>query len=276
MIERTARAASPRLERGGPPSAEARAGAILKRAGGRRLAVFLDYDGTLTPIVGDPRQALMPEAMRRAVRRLAKRCIVGIISGRDLEDVRAKVAIDGILYAGSHGFDIAGPVNGGLELQLGREHMPALDRAERRLRAALAGIPGAEVERKRFSIAVHYRNVGRGGAAPVKRAVEAVAREAPGLRKSRGKKVLELGPRMNWHKGRALLWILAELERGGPAVFPVYVGDDTTDENAFRALKGRGIGILVAETPRISAARFRLKDPLAVEALLRRLGSGRP
>ena len=84
----------------------------ITASGTRRLAVFLDYDGTLTPIVAHPEDAVLHDRMREIVERLARRCPVAVISGRDLADVRARVAIDDIVYAGSHGFDIAGP--GGL------------------------------------------------------------------------------------------------------------------------------------------------------------------
>jgi alpha,alpha-trehalase len=240
---------------------------------GRRLALFLDYDGTLTPIVDDPQKALLSDSMRRALSRLKERCSVGVISGRDLEDVRAKVGIEGIVYAGSHGFDIAGPEKGRLALQHGKDFLPALDKAERLLKKGLENIAGAMVERKRFSIAVHYRNIRRGSFGAVKLEVDTVAHDVPELRKSRGKKIFELRPRMNWHKGKALLWILDALELGRSAALPVYIGDDVTDEDGFKALADSGIGIVVAETPRASAAACRLSSPAEVEAFLGELAS---
>jgi len=268
-------------QRGKLPSALHSVGKIVKRAGKRHLAVFLDYDGTLTPIVDDPQKALMSDSMRAAVSRLADRCTVGIISGRDLKDVRAKVGIRDIVYAGSHGFDIAGPQKGRMALQHGKDYLPALDKAERLLKTGLKTISGVVVERKRFAIAVHYRNIKRGGFGAVKLVVDTVAHDVPELRKSRGKKIFELRPRMNWHKGKALLWILEALELDESRVLPLYIGDDVTDEDAFRALKDRGIGIAVAESPRNTDAVYILKNPGEVEAFLGKLESrlnegGRP
>src|SRR5437762_2513967 len=119
------------------------------------LALFLDYDGTLTPIVERPERAELADSTRQVVRTLAKQLPVAVLSGRDLDDVRRRVDIDGIVYAGSHGFDIAGPR--GLRKQVAAEFLPVVDLAERELGEMLAGIPGAMLERKRFSIAAHYR-----------------------------------------------------------------------------------------------------------------------
>src|SRR5215470_12584784 len=99
---------------------------------GDRLAVFLDYDGTLTPIVSHPEDAWLSESMRQTLRSLAGRVPVAILSGRDLDDVRGRVLVDGIVYAGSHGFDIAGA--GGFRKELGAAHLTVLDAAETELR----------------------------------------------------------------------------------------------------------------------------------------------
>ncbi|MGH8721137.1 MAG: trehalose-phosphatase, partial [Burkholderiales bacterium] len=85
------------------------ADSILRAAAGRRLAVFLDYDGTLTPIVERPEDAVLAAQTRAVLRALGQRHAVAIVSGRDLADVRARVGLEGLHYAGSHGFDIAGP-----------------------------------------------------------------------------------------------------------------------------------------------------------------------
>jgi alpha,alpha-trehalase len=186
LIKRRSKVRAGGPEPGKKPSALHSVEEIMQRAAERRLAVFLDYDGTLTPIVDDPQKALMSDPMRSAIRRLAARCPVGIISGRDLEDVREKVGIEGIFYAGSHGFDISGPEKGRMELQQGKDCLPALDKAERLLKIGLAQIPGALVERKRFSVAVHYRNIQRGRFGAVKLLVDTVAHGARELRKSKG------------------------------------------------------------------------------------------
>ena len=93
-----------------------------------RLGVFLDYDGTLTPIISHPQDAWLTDSMRQTLRELAGSLPVAVLSGRDLHDVRRRVDIDGIVYAGSHGFDIAGA--GGLRRQLGAAYLPVLAMAE--------------------------------------------------------------------------------------------------------------------------------------------------
>ena len=117
--------------------------------------------------------------------------------------------IDGIVYAGSHGFDIAGPR--GLRREEATEFLPALDVAEKELREKLAGIAGALIERKRFSIATHYRKVNESDFPKVERAVSEVAARHRELRKMEGKKVYELLPDIDWDKGKAVLWLLENL-----------------------------------------------------------------
>jgi trehalose 6-phosphate phosphatase len=246
---------------------------ILAPARGTRVAVFLDYDGTLTPIVDHPEAAVLSNSMRQTLRELAARVPVAILSGRDLDNVRERVGIENIVYAGSHGFDIAGPH--GLRRQMASEFLPKLDMAEKKLQEALDGISGARVERKRLSIATHYRNVKENDVPRVKQVVGEVAWRHRELRKMTGKKVHELQPDIDWDKGRALMWLLETLGLEGRNVFAIYIGDDRTDEDAFRVLKHRGIGILVSEKPRFTAAGFSLKDPAEVERFLRALTASR-
>jgi len=233
----------------------------------RSLAIFLDYDGTLTPIVSRPDQAVLADSTRAILRRLTAKVPVAVLSGRELGDVRMRVGIDGVFYAGSHGFDIAGPR--GLQRQEAQEFLPALDAAEKELREKLTGIAGALVERKRFSIAAHYRNVSESDFSKMERAMSEVAAEHRKLRKIDGKKVYELLPNIDWDKGKAALWLLERLGLERQNARPIYIGDDRTDEDAFRALEQRGVGILVSEEPRLTAASYSLRDPTEVERFLR-------
>ena len=250
------------------PSALDRFADFAAVLGGRRPAVFLDYDGTLTPIVARPELAVLDDATRAAVARLATLCPVAVVSGRDLDDVRRLVALDGLVYAGSHGFDIRGP---SLRTQIGVEYVPALDSAEAALKRRLASVEGVLVERKRFAIAVHTRLVAADAKAPVAAAVRETAAERPELRVTGGKEIHELRPNVPWDKGRAVLALLDALELNGDGVLPLYVGDDETDEDAFRALDGRGAGVRVMDSPGATAAAWRLHDPSQVRAFLDRL-----
>jgi len=253
------------------PSALESLGDIEKAVRGKEAVVFLDYDGTLTPIVESPDLAVLSPDMRRTVKTLADVCTVGVISGRDLEDVRNMVGIDGIVYAGSHGFDIEGSKSRRAELQQGKDFLPALEEAEKQLRDILRPVEGALVERKKFSIAVHYRKVRQEEVPQVEDGVNRVLEKSPGLRKSFGKKVFELQPEIDWNKGKALFWVLDALDLNGPDVLPFYIGDDTTDEDAFRAIEDRGIGIVVMNRPRPTRARYALRDPDAVGRFLEAL-----
>jgi trehalose-phosphatase len=250
-----------------PPSALEHVQEIAGRSG--RLAIFLDYDGTLTAIVSDPKKALLSDSMRQTLQALVMRASVAVLSGRDLDDVRKRIAIDAIVYAGSHGFDIAGPR--GLRRQEATKFLPPLDAAEKELREKLAGIAGALIERKRFSIAAHYRNVNESDFPELERIVSEIAARHRELRTMEGKKVYELLPNTDWDKGKAALWLLENLGLEHGKVRPIYIGDDRTDEDAFRALGQRGTGILVSEEPRSTAARYALKNPAEVERFLQEL-----
>ena len=260
--------------------------ALVARLRQGRPMIFLDYDGTLSPIVERPQDAVMSEAMREAVVALARVCPVAVLSGRDLEDVRGRVGVEGIAYGGSHGFDLMGPDGESLDPGGAARFLPALDRAERELEARLSqteGMEGARLERKRFSLAVHYRQVPEGRVDALRETVEVVRAQVGELRCSHGKKVLDLQPDIDWHKGRALAWMLDGLEEdeGQSGIVALYVGDDTTDEDAFRALREpreRGVGVAVRDDDRPTAARYRVRDTDEVLALLRaleaRLGEG--
>jgi trehalose 6-phosphate phosphatase len=248
---------------------------IASRLDGRTPALFLDFDGTLSPIVDDPAAAALPDTTREALVRLRRRCWVALMSGRDADDVRGRVGLDELVYAGSHGFDVIWP--DGRREQRGTEHLETLRDAERRLREALQDIPGAELEPKRFAIAVHYRRVSEEHVADVESALARVADAVDGLRRTGGKKVFELRPDMEWDKGRALLWLLGELELDRADVLPIYLGDDLTDEDGFAALAehGDGLGLLVRgeADDRSTLADYAIPDVEGAGEVLERLAA---
>lgn len=250
-----------------------RPGELERILDGRRPAVFLDYDGTLTPIVDRPDQAIVSGEMRQTINTLAGLCTVAIISGRDRTDVESLVKLEHLIYAGSHGFDISGPA--GLEIQHeeGATFATALRKAADRLVTVLARIKGALVERKRFAVAVHYRQVSEREVPRVEAAVDEALADNPSLRKTLGKKVFELLPKFDWNKGKAVLWLLEALGLDQPDVLPLYLGDDTTDEDAFAALSERGIGILVGCPARETTARYVIDRPADVQHFLNDLAA---
>ena len=255
--------AAPRL-----PSALADFAEFAHQLQERRPVLFLDYDGTLTPIVARPHLAVLAQDVRNTLTALGDQWPVAIVSGRDRTDVQRLVGIDSLIYAGSHGFDILGP---GVSSEHGAAFVADLDNVERQLRQALASIDGVLLERKRYSVAVHVRGLSPDTAGNVESVVDAVLSRRGRLRKGRGKMVFELLPRLDWNKGKAVLQILESLRPGEADNFPIYIGDDRTDEDAFMVLSQRGVGILVAEAPRETAAKYTLREPREVNLFLRRL-----
>lgn len=244
------------------PSALAGIEQLRAAAGKRTFAFFLDYDGTLTGIVERPDLAVLAPEMRAVLTDLARRFTVAVVSGRGLEDVRKLVDVPGLIYAGSHGFEIEGPAGLSVQAEHGTDYLPALDAMEAALRAGLAPISGALVERKRFSVAVHYRLVAPDDQPRFETVVDGVLAEHPEFRKGLGKKVYELQPDIEWDKGRAVRWVIDALRLDLSEVVPVYIGDDVTDEDAFRALADDGLGILVRDGAAArTAARYTLGSP---------------
>ena len=257
------------------PCAMNRVGEITGWREGKQTALFLDYDGTLTPIVERPEQAVISASVRDILRALAERCVVvAIVSGRGLQDVRKRVGLGTLYYAGSHGFEIEGPGGEHFQNEMATKALPVLDKAEIDLRRRLADIQEAQVERKRFSIAVHYRRVVGGQEQAVERLVDEVLRLSRGLRKGHGKKVYELQPDIDWDKGRAVQWLMQRLSFSPADTRPIYIGDDVTDEDAFRVLQESGAGIVVhGGKDRQTYADFELVDPQEVQRFLQRLVS---
>ena len=249
---------------------------LARRLGGRRPAIFLDYDGVLTPIVDRPEQALISESMRDAVRKLAQWCPVCVVSGRDRQVLQDLMGLDDLIVAGSHGFDIWSPGGGAVERAEGVEFGPLMEEVRARLEDRVRSIEGALVEPKTISVAVHYRLVPEDQRYRVKEIVDGVLAEHHDLlRVLPGKMVYEIQPRIEWDKGRAVLYLLKVLELDREDVVPIYLGDDITDEHAFEALADRGgIGILVgrADDPelagRTTSASFGLHSVEEVERFL--------
>jgi trehalose 6-phosphate phosphatase len=257
------------------PHAVADGDQLARRMAGRRPAVFLDYDGTLTPIVDRPEEALISASMRAAVRALAARCTVCVVSGRDRQVVQELMGMDDLVVAGSHGFDIWSPDTGAVEREESAGFEELLGRVTARLHEQVDSIDGALIEPKRSSVALHYRLVAEAERARIAAVVDGVLADHPQeLKVTPGKLVYEIQPRVEWDKGKAVLYLLEALGLDGDDVVPLYLGDDITDEHAFQALGSRGIGILVgdADDPelagRSTAAGFRLGSCDEVERFL--------
>ena len=252
--------------------------ALARRFVGKQLVVFLDYDGTLTAIRDRPEDAVISANMREAVRRLAEQVPVCVVSGRDRRVVQELMDLDTLIVAGSHGFDIWSPSRKAIQREEGASFEGLLRALETRLRAELANLPGALVEPKKRSVAVHFRLVPEEQRLRVKEVIDAILSEyLEEFKVTPGKMVFEIQPRLDWDKGKAVLYLLGALGLDRDDVVSVYLGDDITDEDAFRALAGRGIGIFVgsADDPetanRTTDAEYVLNTMGEVEEFLNRL-----
>jgi trehalose 6-phosphate phosphatase len=244
------------------------------------LLLLFDYDGTLTPIANRPRDALLSPMVKEKLARLARRpkVTVGIVSGRALAELKSMVGLDGIYYAGNHGLEIEGP---GLswvspEAEATRATMKDLLTG---LTAALQDSVGVVIEDKGLGISVHYRLVAPGEQSAVKTAFRRLAAPLTGAGKikiSSGKKVLEVRPPVDWHKGKAVEAIRREITKllKLEQVMTVYLGDDLTDEDAFKTLRGRaaeGWGVYVGGHNPDSAAGYYLDSTDEVEEMIDRI-----
>lgn len=215
------------------------------------LLLFLDYDGTLSPIAEHPKLARLGEPVKNLLAALAAggQAKVIIMSGRLLEDLKQIVGVPGLIYVGNHGFELEGPAL--------RHVHPGASEAEKLMREILkqleyvfASFPGIFLENKVFTLSVHYRSVREEKIELAKRIFRDVLRpyaDPLWVRITEGKKVWEVRPGVPWNKGTTLLWLLSRVLTGRSAVFPVYIGDDKTDEDAFKVIKGKGIGVKVME-----------------------------
>jgi trehalose 6-phosphate phosphatase len=247
------------------------AASIRAARGDRHLLLLLDFDGTLCGFHPDPAAVVVPDRTQRALDQLAARSdvTVGVISGRRLHDVRSRLGARADIYvAGFHGLEIAGRDEAYFHPEAAAAATTVRAIIET-MRPALRGLPGVFIEDKDLSIALHYRDATPAVGVVAQRAFLDAAREdldAGRLRVLPGDCVVELLPAASWHKGRALEWIRERAEaRHGP-VFTVYVGDDVTDEDAFRAIGDAGLA--VAASDRVRHARVRIDGPDGVERLL--------
>jgi trehalose 6-phosphate phosphatase len=192
---------------------------------------------------------------------------VAILSGRDLADVRERIGLPGLWYAGSHGFELTAPDGTHHQNDEAAAAIPVLERAATQLREQIGSIPGVVVEHKRFGVAVHYRNAARERVGEVSAAVRS-AGQHDALRVTTGREVIELRPDLDWDKGKTLRWVIDHLlDSGSGPLVPIYLGDDITDEDAFDAVRHDGVPIVVRHSDdgdRATAALFGLDSPAAV------------
>lgn len=231
------------------------------------LYLFLDYDGTLAPIAQMPGKAIIPKKTKDILRQLSKMpdCKIAIVSGRALKDISKRVGLKNIVYVGNHGFEIKGPKIK-FKSPLPYTYRKTLEKIKDKLEENLSSVRGIFIEDKGFSLSVHYRMADEKGISRIKTEFYAALvayKVREDIRIRTGKKVLEIRPPIAWDKGKVVLWLLAQhkfaMRSKKRKVFPVYIGDDETDEDAFESLKDKGMTILVGKSNK-TKARFYLKD----------------
>lgn len=238
---------------------------------------FIDYDGTLSPIAGSPDKAVTSARTKALLRRLSrvKRCRVAVVSGRALADVSGRVGVNDITYVGNHGYEIMGP---GIRLKtdLPAGYFRTLRTIKSLALCALGRFGGVFMEDKGPTMTLHYR---RAAKRHIPRIVSLFNALSGAFRKeahiTRGKRSFEIKPTVRWDKGRSVLWLLRSRKYAGhdPSFgrgFPVYIGDDTTDEDAFKALEGRGLTVFVGRRGP-TRADYRLDDTVEVGVFLKKM-----
>jgi trehalose 6-phosphate phosphatase len=241
---------------------------LKSRLNAKKVALFFDYDGTLTPIVEDPAAATLNPQMYARLQRVARIVPIAIVSGRDMKVLTDFVQLEGVYYAASHGFEITGPDFSSRPDE--GEIKPVIESAYRALTERVAMFPGTRLELKPFSVAVHFRQADAEHLPKILDTIEHVLAAHPKLRRREGKKVSELQFALNHDKGKAVDALLQALRGRLGAVVPIYVGDDLTDEDAFDAVqRAGGLGVVVrGEEDRATRADYALRSVAEVGRFL--------
>lgn len=255
---------------------------VVANLADKNIFLFLDFDGTLSPIAESPEKAVLPERTRSILKRLAllKSVKIAVISGRPVDEVRKITGIEGLIYAGSHGKEIKG---GGMDFSVpvSKNALAALGKAKAAVKRELAGVKGLIIENKKAAFSVHYRMAGQAKKKTAENAVRNVAgkyveKGLLGIKK--GKMVIEAVAGTGWDKGRAALKMI-EMEKEkntGRAANAVYIGDDLTDFDAFKALEGRGISIFIGKPGKApKSADYYLKNTFETAVFLARLAAAK-
>ncbi|MCM8819471.1 MAG: trehalose-phosphatase [Candidatus Omnitrophica bacterium] len=246
---------------------------LKKELNNKNIILFLDYDGTLTPIAQTPKKAMLSLETKELLRRLIKnrRFQLAIISGRALKDIKEKIGIEEIIYVGNHGLEIEGPKIK-FRYVVPTKYKRIFKNIKNKLKTHLSTIKGAFIEDKGLSFSLHYRLVKKNKIPKVKKILHPIVsayKKDDKIKIKKAKKAFEITPPLLWNKGKAVLWLLNKLSSAftKKEIVPIYLGDDVTDEDAFCALQNRGITIFVGK-PKKSEAQYYLKNTQQVKDFL--------
>jgi len=238
------------------------------------IFLFVDFDGTLTEIAPRPQDVHLSTRRKQILRTLSAdpELSVAVISGRPVDDLKRLIGIDGLFYVGSHGLEWLAPDGANTRCAIGAPVADALASLRDQFRDSGPDLRGVFVEDKGTAVALHYRMAAEDTALAAKseflRAVYRHQQQGVALEIVAGKEVVEAKPAAQ-NKGDAAVQLLKLYGRGA---LPIYCGDDFTDEVAFQRFDKKGITILVAETPRPTAASYYLRSPNELHEFLRLLG----
>jgi len=214
---------------------------ILKQLKSAEVVIFMfDFDGTLSPIAPTPKQAFLPVSTKKILEKLCKFSFVAIITGRSLEDIKKKVGIKKIIYAGNHG----------TEWQIGKQKKTIkisrlscqkLAEVERKFKDLVSRYPSLLVDEKKQGFSVHYRKLSASRQSKFSKEAEKIIasyKRSKFISFFYGKKVLEAVAKTGWNKGKFAKFLIGYLKKKYKKdILPVYIGDDTTDESVFLNLK---------------------------------------
>jgi len=246
---------------------------IKQKLSNNFVCIFLDFDGTLTPIVSSPEKAILGEKAKDILKKLAnhQRCQVVIVSGRPLSNIKKLIGIKNIIYAGSHGFEF-GNLQKNFEIPISNKYTTLLRSLKKKIVKNFANIPGVLIEEKKLSLSLHYRLVSKEDVRVVMNMfydITDIHKKQGELTIMEGTKTLEILPPLSWNKGNivSLSLALSCTILKNNKIIPIYIGDDVTDENAFLALKNIGITACVGNKG-TTQADYCLKDHTEVQRFL--------
>ncbi len=251
---------------------------VLKLKQADKLVVFLDYDGTLSPISSCPEKAVLPNPTRKALRDIVKnkKITVSIISGRMLKQVKKMVGIKGIYYAGCHGLEMENNALTGFSRKLKKAKV-LIKHAKLELRKSLKAsmfLKHVGIEDKGLILGFHYRRASKHNVKRIRKIFYATVKPymfSKDIVVEKNKKVLEIKPNINWDKGSYCIYFLSKIKLRHKKILPVYIGDDRTDEAAFAALRGQAITIFVRGERKTSLAEYYLDSTSEVRKFLKHL-----
>lgn len=229
------------------------------------VLLLLDFDGTISSIVNDPKDAFLTKDFKRILKELTLKPLhLGIVTGRSLQDIKKRIKLKNIIYAGDHGFEIKSK-GFSFKYPLALDYKKTIQEIRQKIKSHILPIHGVILQQKKYSTSIHYRMVSSPDLSSLKHKVKSILTPYIKTRRVKlfpGKKVYEIKPPVEWDKGKAVEKIVTELKLKNHLsdISPIYIGDDVTDEDAFKSVNGMGgISIRVGKTKQ-SRAKFFLAD----------------